>query len=361
MQEFTSCLSWFFSVFYDKFFELCPESKELFTNVSIAAQGRLLAGIISSSFDILKNSERLERRLIKIVTRHNPMKIKAAYYGLMGEALLWTLHFILGLRYTDECALAWTKIYSFLLNIIIPRAVEYEYKLSLVTGGDGKGSVSQKSPGSEISTIRSSIRSMKSTMEERILNSVSLLRKCDGSTKKTAVMPFSSRTSTFEVPGSTEIGSFESVNVCPFARKGAIIDPATTVSAVPTSFYEKSGGSFCPHKKPTSPSSPIDVDIKPIRDEFDFRKCQYHVCPMDTTHRDRKFEMTDSQHKKALVTIDLLDSEDIKVPYFNHTGKCPIQPLGNATTDCVVTDICYDDFIVDKLNRYTDKNNQAKK
>jgi hemoglobin-like flavoprotein len=49
-------------------------------------------------------------------------------YGVVGEVLLASLGDVLGEFWTDKCVLAWVKIYSVMLSVIIPTAIEEEKK-----------------------------------------------------------------------------------------------------------------------------------------------------------------------------------------------------------------------------------------
>ena len=128
--NYATSLSWFFDIFYEKFFSLCPETRPMFTHVSIVSQGKLLAGVISSSLAYLTESDRLKARLSSMVKAHNQKGVKALYYGCMGEALVWALGTVIGEEFTYECRLSWYRVYSYLLGIILPDVVKYEIEQS---------------------------------------------------------------------------------------------------------------------------------------------------------------------------------------------------------------------------------------
>jgi hemoglobin-like flavoprotein len=53
----------------------------------------------------------------------------AFQYGIVGEVLLWTLTLTLGSEFDEPTKLAWVKIYSVMLKVIIPVAVREEKAL----------------------------------------------------------------------------------------------------------------------------------------------------------------------------------------------------------------------------------------
>jgi hemoglobin-like flavoprotein len=127
--EYSSSLTWFYDVFYSRFFELCPQAKPFFANTSMLAQGRLIAGVISSSLMALKEPEQLRNRLTHMTVKHNGTGITAVKYGIMGYALLDALERVIGPEDFDaQSKQAWIHIYTFMLNIILPIVVDHEMK-----------------------------------------------------------------------------------------------------------------------------------------------------------------------------------------------------------------------------------------
>ena len=127
--QHSSVLTWFFDSFYERFFTLSPEARPMFHHITISAQGRLLAGVISSALGLLQNKDQLHKRLAAMTQKHSMKGVKACQYGTMGSALIWAMDLVLGSDFTDDCKVAWTRVYSFLISIIIPVAVEYELGL----------------------------------------------------------------------------------------------------------------------------------------------------------------------------------------------------------------------------------------
>jgi len=124
--NYTSVLTWFYDSFYNHFFQICPDAQPLFHKVSMVSQGRLIAGVISSALNSLKDPTKLREKLTENTIRHNGKGIKSEWYSKMGEALIWALHHVIGDLFDEATTAAWKRIYSFMLSIILPLAVEYE-------------------------------------------------------------------------------------------------------------------------------------------------------------------------------------------------------------------------------------------
>eukprot|EP01036_Dinobryon_divergens_P037834 gene37834-49572_t len=124
--EYSSSLTWFYDAFYGKFFELYPAAKPLFAHVSMVAQGKLIAGLISSSLESVREPIKVNERLRHVAYKHSQRGIRAEQYGVMGHALLWVLELVIGKSFDAAAKTAWTRIYCHILNIILPVAAEYE-------------------------------------------------------------------------------------------------------------------------------------------------------------------------------------------------------------------------------------------
>ena len=123
----SSCLTWFFEIFFEHFFELCPDVIPMFANVSLVSQGRVICGVISFALGTLnKNDLKLRRRLSILVEKHYFKGVRSQHYGFMGSALLYALEKVLGATFDVECNRCWTLVYSHLLSIILPTAMKLE-------------------------------------------------------------------------------------------------------------------------------------------------------------------------------------------------------------------------------------------
>src|SRR5262249_19046442 len=112
-------------LFYKRLFELKPEYRRLFAD-DIAAQKRKLLKMLAFIVKALdyKDTEWRddvppEQDLMLVVLalgrRHTELyRIPNESYGVVAEALLWTLDYGLGEAFTVEVRAAWTRLYTIL-------------------------------------------------------------------------------------------------------------------------------------------------------------------------------------------------------------------------------------------------------
>jgi hemoglobin-like flavoprotein len=122
---FENCNEYFFHVFYNRFFDIHPDVRVLFTK-PINKQGSFLLRFITMCLDAWNDQEKWDKNLINLTNIHNKMGIKAVEYGINGEVLFYTLRECLGSGYTDIAHRGWVKIYSRMLITIVPRVVRFE-------------------------------------------------------------------------------------------------------------------------------------------------------------------------------------------------------------------------------------------
>jgi hemoglobin-like flavoprotein len=127
----TCCITWFYMTFYNRFFELAPETKKLFKR-EIDHQGKMIVSVITFSLNSFYDAESLAEKMRKLAVVHASYGVISSQYGAMGDALLWSLGKVLGPQFDKNTMLAWTKIYSSMLKIILPVAIEEEGKLRLL-------------------------------------------------------------------------------------------------------------------------------------------------------------------------------------------------------------------------------------
>jgi hemoglobin-like flavoprotein len=127
-----SCLSQFYTVFYNRLFEIHPASKPLFKG-NIQIQGKALAKIISFLLKEHKDPVLLNSVLVDMANRHiHNYGVKAHEYGLMGEALLYGVAHCVGKEeFDDETANAWVRIYSMVISITVPMHVRHELQVQI--------------------------------------------------------------------------------------------------------------------------------------------------------------------------------------------------------------------------------------
>ena len=120
-----SCLTWFYDSFYLRLFDVNPAARPMF-KTNIQSQGRVLMGIISTALNQLKDPSSFERMLVNLAHTHSDRGVRGVQYGIMGDVLFWTLRKCLGARYDVATAHSWTKIFSYMLKVIVPVAVADE-------------------------------------------------------------------------------------------------------------------------------------------------------------------------------------------------------------------------------------------
>jgi len=74
----------------------------------------------------LDDTRRFNQSLTALTEMHNDRGIKGTEYGIVGEVLLWTLRKCLGSAYTPNIHMAWLRILSRILRVMVPIAVAFE-------------------------------------------------------------------------------------------------------------------------------------------------------------------------------------------------------------------------------------------
>lgn len=118
-------LVFFFDIFYEMFFKLCPEAKAKFT-MKISSQGRMFASLFKYLVSVLSenNIAKLTVTMEQLAVVHNQRKIAGPYYSTLGSVLLYALRESTGSEYfTDEKKDAWVRVYSRMMQVIIPIVV----------------------------------------------------------------------------------------------------------------------------------------------------------------------------------------------------------------------------------------------
>jgi len=129
---FGNCMIYFTHIFYKRLFDIHPFAKGMFKNVQ--SQGRALVQILTIALTSTEDRVLYDQILTQLAHVHNKKGVKAAEYGIVGEVLFWSLRKCLGEEvYNTTLHRIWIKLFSQMLSIIIPIAVQYE-----VTDGRGQ-------------------------------------------------------------------------------------------------------------------------------------------------------------------------------------------------------------------------------
>ena len=97
--------------FYDKLFELDPETPAMFARAHMDEQRHRLMETLGQLIDVLDDPEQLVTDLVALGRRHIPYGVRDSDYDSAGVALLWTLEKALGPEFTPEARSAWTEAY----------------------------------------------------------------------------------------------------------------------------------------------------------------------------------------------------------------------------------------------------------
>lgn len=123
-----SCMTWFFNSFYARLFDVHPLCKPLFKS-GLQTQGRFLIQMISTTLGQLRNPSEFKNTMRTLTIRHSERGVKAIEYGVVGDVLFYTIKKCVGSTvFTGDVLDAWIRIYSAMLQEIVPLAVHFERK-----------------------------------------------------------------------------------------------------------------------------------------------------------------------------------------------------------------------------------------
>jgi hemoglobin-like flavoprotein len=110
-------------LFYDRLFELAPETRALFPVDLTRQKGKLLA-VLSGAVLSLHRVDAVMPVLQNLGRSHIHYGVEPAHYKVAGEALLWSLERVLGDDFTPAVKSAWTAAYTTLANVMIKAAAD---------------------------------------------------------------------------------------------------------------------------------------------------------------------------------------------------------------------------------------------
>ena len=111
-------------IFYDRLFEIDPDTQPLFANTAMPQQRTKLMKAIGAVIDGLDELDRLVPTIEALGRRHAGYGVTDAQYFSVGAALLWTLEQGLGEAWTPEAAEAWSAAYTLQADIMRQAAAE---------------------------------------------------------------------------------------------------------------------------------------------------------------------------------------------------------------------------------------------
>ena len=112
-------------LFYQRLFELEPSFRRLFKG-DMKEQERKLMATLAIAVEGWRHPDQIIGSVQKLGRDHAGYGVKAEYYDIVGEALLWTLAQGLGEEFTTPVRKAWEEAYTFLSEIMKEAAAELE-------------------------------------------------------------------------------------------------------------------------------------------------------------------------------------------------------------------------------------------
>ena len=104
--------------FYDKLFELDPETTAMFSRADMDLQRHRLMESLGMLIAELDNPEQLVTDLVVMGKRHVAYGVRDSDYDAAGVALLWTLEKVLGPEFTPDARAAWTEAYQWIASVM---------------------------------------------------------------------------------------------------------------------------------------------------------------------------------------------------------------------------------------------------
>jgi hemoglobin-like flavoprotein len=117
------------AVFYNKLFEMAPETRSLFSPEMSLQHAKFMSvvkelvslhlrSLISLPVTLLNNSEAAMPAIHMLGKRHTQFGVSVAHFDLMRKALMDTLTEILGAEFTNELREAWLEAFDVMANVM---------------------------------------------------------------------------------------------------------------------------------------------------------------------------------------------------------------------------------------------------
>lgn len=110
-------------LFYARLFEIAPQLREMFPNDLKEQKSKLMA-MLAAAIGGLHDLKTLVPHVKALGARHAGYGVTVAHYGIVGDALMWTLERGLGDAFTPKVRSAWAKIYGILAGTMQTGAIE---------------------------------------------------------------------------------------------------------------------------------------------------------------------------------------------------------------------------------------------
>ena len=106
-------------VFYDRLFEISPDTYALFQDTDMQKQGRILMQMLDRVVESLYQRDPIEDEMKALGKRHIQYGVDVSQYQFFGEALLGMLEQILGRSFTPELQAAWKKAFQLMARLAL--------------------------------------------------------------------------------------------------------------------------------------------------------------------------------------------------------------------------------------------------
>jgi hemoglobin-like flavoprotein len=110
-------------LFYNRLFEIAPQLRPLFPQ-DLNEQKVKLMSMIAAAVGGLHDLKTLVPHVKALGARHAGYGVTVAHYGIVADALMWTLERGLGDAFTAEVRSAWAKVYGVLAGTMQVGAAE---------------------------------------------------------------------------------------------------------------------------------------------------------------------------------------------------------------------------------------------
>lgn len=109
------------NVFYANLFAIDPALRRMFPD-SMAHQPHRLMAVLTLLINELENAETVTHELTGLAQRHRTYGVQPVHYTAVGQALIQTLHDVLGEHWTPDVQAAWGELYQTVANVMIALA-----------------------------------------------------------------------------------------------------------------------------------------------------------------------------------------------------------------------------------------------
>ena len=104
-------------LFYDRLFEIAPETRPLF-RADLVVQKKKLIAMLATVVNNLHEVDKIVPAVGDLGKRHVAYGVTAKHFKPVGAALLWTLEEILGVDFVPPVKAAWTEAYVTLAGVM---------------------------------------------------------------------------------------------------------------------------------------------------------------------------------------------------------------------------------------------------